>query len=279
MVSRWFHTPKFVGSIPTLATKDKTGVVKVIPIYLEQDTIDQINKGVLEIPELITTLSEYLKYRMARFTIYDEKVEVCLKPMEYGSGKKVDYENVLSGLSDEEATFFVLLNSRNYYDEKFKCSTYNNDIVAYLIAYFDQDKIEELGKFLNNEQVDSENSADLKTGCFVFNDSKEFAKIKKKILLLKNKPNFKKANAKLVSTFCGDSEEIKEKTIKTTVDLLDSDSEKSRIEAAKILGNWFGIENRDTTVKVETTLQAIKTADLINNDGVSEIDKLLDEVE
>ena len=249
----------------------------MIPIYLEQDTIEQINKGVLVVPELITNLSEYLKYRMAKFSIYDQKVEVCLKPMEYGSGKKVDYEDVLSELSDEEATFFLLLNSRNFYDDKFKCSTYNNDVVSYLIAFFDQDKIEELGKFLTNEELAAEN--DVRTGCFVFKDSATFAKIKRRILLLKNKASFKKANVKLLSTFCGDSEEIKEKTIKTTVDLLDSLSEKSRLEAAKILGNWFGIENRDTTVKVETTLQAIKTADLINNDGVSEIDKLLDEVE
>ena len=252
----------------------------MIPIYLKEETIKQINSGMLEIPELITDLSEYLKYRMAKHCMYEQKVEVYLKPMEYGSGKTVDYQDVMSEFTDEEATFFLLLNSRNYYDEKFKCSTYNNDIVSYLIAYFPTDKIEEIGKFLSNEEIDMQiNNRDLNTGCFVFTDIAAFAKIKRNILTLKNSKKFKMANAKLVSTFCGDSEEIKEKTIKTTVDLLNSVSEKSRLEAAKVLGNWFGIENRDTTVKVETTLQAIKTADLINNDGVSEVDKLLNESE
>lgn len=211
--------------------------------------------------------------------LYDKKVEVCLKPMEYGSGKTIDYEDVMSEFSDEEATFFLLLNARNYYDETFKCSTYNNDVVSYLIAYFDFDKINEIGKFLSNEEILQHSEHDMKTGCFVFHESTMFAKIKRKILVLKNSPKFKKANAKLTSTFCGDAEEMKEKTIKTTFDLLDSSSEKARLEAAKILGNWFGIENRETTVKLETTLQAIKTADLINNDGVSEIDKLIEDIE
>lgn len=255
----------------------------MIPIYLKKRTIKKLNEGEVYLKQKQAKLEvdDLLMYNLAKQEyIIDKnyKIEKGDKVVvKYDKNKEIDYNDVLSKLNTKEQIFYILYNSINYVNEKFGITAYLNEDLAYILAYIPEENLSKYGRFITKEerkQFEQDYGYDrvltkqgTTLGTFEFHNQALYIKIHRQALSLKNNPKIKEANRKLVEYFVGDIEEIKNLCIKTLVDTIKyTNNEKIRVEALKLAGNWFGVENNTQQAQVDVILQSINASEALQKE-------------
>lgn len=148
-------------------------------------------------------------------------------------------------LNNEQTIFFWLYNSYNYYDEKFGGKTYLDGVLCWLIAY---GKAEQYGEFVKNEKAKDLEDLEVYTSPdryehFKFKDARSYALVKAMSDKVLHLPIVIDCVKELAKTSIEDVDYAKARYIKAVEEIaLNSPSDKTKIEAYKLLGTWVGID-------------------------------------
>ena len=251
----------------------------MIPIYLQKNTLKSLKEGKIRVRlnRDYLTIDDLLMYSMAKSKV-NTGINIIRKGdkvlMKVDKNKEIDYNDILSDLTSKQTTFFILYNSKNYFNDQFGMSPYLNEDLAFMLACVPEDQYENYGHFMKyqeKKEVEQDSGYDkimkkenTTLGKFQFNTPVDYVRIHRQAIALKNNAKIKEANAKLLEYFVGDSEEIKNLTVKTTVDILkNSDSDATRLKASELLGKWYDIGNVTSNTKVNVILESINVAEAI----------------
>ena len=258
----------------------------MIPIYIKKKTIEAIHQGkfLLRKREFDRDVDDFLMYKMAKINGYLEYAEEKIFGFKKGDkvlmsvseNKEVDYRDILDTLNAKEQVFFILYNSINYVDKDFMLSPYLNMDLSYMLAFIPNEDYPKYGKFITKaerKQFEEDYGYDktfvkggTSLGLFEFNDAQTYFKIHRKALSVINGDKIKNANNKLVKYFIGEDEEIRQMIVKTTIDTMqNTKNEETRLKASKILGEWFGLSERQSDTTINVILDSIKVADSVNS--------------
>lgn len=252
----------------------------MIPIYLKKTTIDCLNGGKIYLKRTSAKLKidDFLMYKIAKKDYLIDKRYKIKKGdkvvVSYDKNKEVDYNDVLSGMSDKEQVFFILYNSINYVNEKFGIPTYLNEDLSYMLACLPEEEYTKYGRFITKEErkkFEKDYGYDkvlAKTGTtlgtFEFHTQGKYAHLHRSALAFKNNPRIKDANKKLVEYFIGDVEYIKQLAMKTTVDIMqNSKNESIKLKATEQIGKWTKMEESTQNTQLNVILDSITTAEAL----------------
>lgn len=176
-------------------------------------------------------------------------------------------------MSVNERVFFILYNSVDYYDNEFGGKTYLNEVLSYLVAYCKYDNnISDYGYFVSGMNMvnesegivkknKKESSAEYGMTHFRFNNVQCYAEIKRKANKLLQNPNILNATKELVNYIIDDPDKARAECILGVKNIiLQTDSDKVKLEAYKLLGNWLGIEKPTKEITNTVVFKGIDSA-------------------
>lgn len=202
------------------------------------------------------------------------KREKRLKIMAEVNNQKVELvDDSFVKMSVNERVFFILYNSVDYYDNEFGGKTYLNDVLSYLVAFCKfNNNLSDYGYFVSGMNMVNENegivkknkkesSAEYGMTHFRFNDVRAYAEIKRKANKVLQDPNIMSATKELVNYIIDDPEKARAECIMGVKNIiLQTDSDKVKLEAYKLLGNWLGIEKPTKEVTNTVVFKGIDSA-------------------
>lgn len=176
-------------------------------------------------------------------------------------------------MSVNERVFFILYNSVDYYDNEFGGKTYLNEVLSYLVAYCKYDNnISDYGYFVSGMNMvnesegivkknKKESSAEYGMIHFRFNNVQCYTEIKRKANKLLQNPNILNATKELVNYIIDDPDKARAECILGVKNIiLQTDSDKVKLEAYKLLGNWLGIEKPTKEITNTVVFKGIDSA-------------------
>lgn len=176
-------------------------------------------------------------------------------------------------MSVNERVFFILYNSVDYYDNEFGGKTYLNEVLSYLVAYCKYDNnISDYGYFVSGMNMvnesegivkknKKESSAEYGMTHFRFNNVQCYTEIKRKANKLLQNPNILNATKELVNYIIDDPDKARAECILGVKNIiLQTDSDKVKLEAYKLLGNWLGIEKPTKEITNTVVFKGIDSA-------------------
>ena len=184
-----------------------------------------------------------------------------------------------------ERIFFTLYNSVDYYDNEFGGKTYLNAVLCYLIAFCKyNNEVNDYGYFVSgmncvgdneyNKRNKKESSGEYGMKHFRFNDVACYSLLKNKANKVLNNTNFIRATKELVNHIIDDPENARADCILGVKNLIkETDSDKVKLEAYKLLGIWLGIEKPVKEVNTTVVFKSIDNA-LASEDFLSLVDNV-----
>lgn len=181
-----------------------------------------------------------------------------------GKKEKVFIAPEIDKLSAEKTIWFWLYNS-NHYDEKYGGNTYLDAVLCYLIAFCNgkEDKYGEFIENVNQEEDENQNvvekfNSPRKYKNFVFKDTYSYALCKQKAEYIARSKDIITCIKVLAKNSLEDPDYLKARYVNAVQDIAEnSESEKSRLEAYKLLGTWLGIDKPQVTNNITIQMNAI----------------------
>lgn len=185
--------------------------------------------------------------------------------IESANNNKVIIADEFENLTNEQTIWFWLYNS-NHYDKKFGGSTYLDAVLCYLIAFCNEAKVREFGFFVKgkkdfkgNNLVEQYTSPDRYKN-FVFHNAGTYAKCRALAEKVARNKNVMSCIKSLAKGTLEDPDYMKAKCVMAVQELAEhGESEKTKLEAYKLLGSWLGIDKPQVTNNITIQMNAIES--------------------
>lgn len=245
-------------------------------IYKEHLAIDDYIIETFQKKKYLTDFKkDIIKQRKFELEEYGEVKEEDLKKerliLNMGTNKLIVRDS-FDKLSNNESIFFWLYNTTNYYDERFGGYTYLDEVLCYLIAYI-RDKADKFGTFTKRKVKDKDaedfnldkkvddimSDGIQKYDNFAFKDYKSYMNVKRNAEKTLRLPSIMEATKEVVKKSIEDPEYARASLVQKVQDIAkNSESDKVRLEAYKVLGNWLGIDKPIVQNNINVVMSGIE---------------------